>query len=157
AALTRSRGVRGSDYEPEGSRGRRTVVIPRVPAVLSVSLLGSLALSSCSPAHTERTVGVPEPSPADAAAASVGDAAAQDAATAPDAEVNRRGPTPVWPAAEQELMLPYRQGAVSAELSLSANPGMLDLHFNVDTTGSFGGEIDAMQTELSRTIIPRVA
>jgi hypothetical protein len=65
-----------------------------------------------------------------------------------------RGSTPVWPTAEQSLPLPYRAGPVRATLSLAPDPSQLDLHFNVDTTASFGGEIAAMQRELNRTIIP---
>lgn len=65
-----------------------------------------------------------------------------------------RGETPVWPSSEQSVQVPFRAGPVRATLSLSPEPSQLDLHFNVDTTASFGGEIAAMQRELNRTIIP---
>ncbi|MET0386735.1 MAG: hypothetical protein ABW321_12290 [Polyangiales bacterium] len=81
------------------------------------------------------------------------DAAAPDAAPAVDAG-EPRGPAPSWPPAEQTLSLPFRSAPLRAELTLAPNPSQLDLHFNVDTTASFGGEIANMQGELSRSIIP---
>ena len=75
-----------------------------------------------------------------------------------DAQVpgEMRGPTPVWPEAEQSVRVAYRAGPVRATLNLAPDPSQLDLHFNVDTTASFGGEIAAMQRELTRSIIPQL-
>jgi hypothetical protein len=40
--------------------------------------------------------------------------------------------------------------------SLVATPARLDVHFSVDTTGSFGAEIDAMQRDLEGRLIPDI-
>jgi hypothetical protein len=81
---------------------------------------------------------------------------APEAATSADAsnaDASERGPTPVWPEAEQQIELAYGASA-SVELVLDPSPRSLDLHLNVDTTSSFGEEIDALQRELTRSIIP---
>jgi hypothetical protein len=64
------------------------------------------------------------------------------------------GPVPIWPAAEQEISVPYRQPAVSADLTLDPTPQQLDVQLNVDTTSSFGEEIADLQRELTRSVIP---
>jgi hypothetical protein len=109
-------------------------------------------LWGCHGAAATPQVEVHERDPLDAGGfdASVADASLPDAGNISDL----RGSLPVWPRGEQTLALPYGTGAVRAELTLAPNPQQLDLHFNVDTTASFGGEIMAMQRELSRTIIP---
>jgi len=38
--------------------------------------------------------------------------------------------------------------------TIEARPGKLDVHFSVDTTGSFGDEIDRLQAELDGVIVP---
>ncbi|MEM9196003.1 MAG: hypothetical protein AAGF12_42955, partial [Myxococcota bacterium] len=70
----------------------------------------------------------------------------------PDAFV--RGPDPVLPPADTEVVLPYFGGAVTLEFNVDANLRRLDVHFSVDTTGSFSEEIDAMQSDLDGRIIP---
>jgi hypothetical protein len=81
------------------------------------------------------------------------DGAAADAAALP---TTGRGAVPVWPEAEDEIPLAYGQGEVSSALVLDPSPRRLDLHLNIDTTTSFGEEIDTLQRELSRTIIPKL-
>jgi hypothetical protein len=102
-------------------------------------------------ADAKRTVEVREPTPVPS------DAGARDASEPRDAEpyVNPRGPEPVWPASEQTLDLEF-QGSGQLVLTLVPDPSQLDVFFNVDTTASFSGEIDAIQRELTRTIIPRL-
>ena len=58
------------------------------------------------------------------------------------------------PAADIEVVLPYLGDEVVEERIIDAQPGRLDVHFSIDTTGSFGGEIDALQRDLSSRIIP---
>jgi hypothetical protein len=74
----------------------------------------------------------------------------------PDVSLPAHGPTPIWPAAESELSLAVHADPMSVELELDPSPSQLDLHFNVDTTASFGGEIFALQRELTRSIIPEL-
>jgi len=95
------------------------------------------------------------PQPSDAGA--VRDAAdgSQDASF-PDVSTPERGPTPIWPEAEREVALTYRAPAAVIELALDPSPAQLDVHLNVDTTASFGEEIDALQRELTRSIIPQL-
>jgi hypothetical protein len=45
------------------------------------------------------------------------------------------------------LLVPFR---------VTATPAQLDVHFSVDTTGSFGAEIDAMQRDLEQRLIPEI-
>ena len=74
-----------------------------------------------------------------------------DAAPAMDA---RRPGEPSLPPADLEVILPYLGPQEDLELEITANLGRLDVHFSVDTTGSFGEEIDALQSDLERRIIP---
>lgn len=60
------------------------------------------------------------------------------------------------PPAEREVTLPYMAPTLSVPFSLVATPARLDVHFSVDTTGSFGAEIDAMQRDLDERLIPEV-
>jgi hypothetical protein len=115
-----------------------------------VGLLGTLAFCSCRDDEA-RAVQVREPTP------SPSDGGARDAAQGPPdaAPVDPHGPAPIWPPSEQTLDLDFR-GSARAVLSLAAEPSQLDVHFNVDTTASFRGEIDAIQRELTRSIIPRL-
>jgi hypothetical protein len=107
-------------------------------------------LNACHATQSAPTLSVtPEPTPSDAGVTLDGSAAA-------DAGRPERPPLPIYPAAESELTMPYRAPAVSAQLVLDPQPGRLDLHMNVDTTSSFGDEIDELQRELSRTIIPKL-
>jgi hypothetical protein len=48
------------------------------------------------------------------------------------------------------------QSTQRATLTLVPDPSQLDVHFNVDTTASFSEEINAIQRELTRSIIPRL-
>jgi hypothetical protein len=63
---------------------------------------------------------------------------------------------PRLPPAEREVTLPYMAPTLSVPFSLVATPARLDVHFSVDTTGSFGAEIDAMQRDLDERLIPEI-
>jgi hypothetical protein len=60
----------------------------------------------------------------------------------------------ILPPADDELVLAYGEGAVTFELAGEASLGVLDLHLSVDTTASIDTEIDEIQVELDRTILP---
>ncbi|HKU45040.1 MAG TPA: hypothetical protein VJR89_43065, partial [Polyangiales bacterium] len=77
------------------------------------------------------------------------DAAAIDAASP-------RGDQPEWPEAELEIELPYGGAAVSRLLIVEAEPSALDVHLNIDTTGSMGDAIDELQSALRTDIIQRL-
>jgi hypothetical protein len=64
-----------------------------------------------------------------------------------------RGNSPRWPSAETDVVLPYRGGDVTADLIVGADLDQLDVHINVDTTGSFGEEIAALQRTLRTQIL----
>jgi hypothetical protein len=54
------------------------------------------------------------------------------------------------------VVLPFEGPVRTLELQADAAPGRLDVHFSVDTTASFGEEIDAMQRDLERRIVPEL-
>lgn len=124
-------------------------------AFVAFALLAKItAVCACGDADKKRAVQVPVDTP-------TLDAGALDAALV-DASLGDAGPTrnphgdvPVWPASEQTLDLDFHESA-RAVLTLVPDPSQLDVHFNVDTTASFGGEINAIQRELTRSIIPRL-
>ncbi|MCB9628880.1 MAG: hypothetical protein H6725_16020 [Sandaracinaceae bacterium] len=63
---------------------------------------------------------------------------------------------PRLPAADRIVELPYMAPAQLVAFTLTATPAQLDVHFSVDTTGSFGAEIDAMQRDLEERLIPEI-
>jgi hypothetical protein len=112
-------------------------------------VLGLLVLNACRGTEAPTYANLPPEPPAS-------DAEVRDASTLEDSGLTQRGSLPVYPAAESELTLPYRSGNVTAQLVLDPRPSKLDLHMNVDTTSSFGEEIDELQRELTRTMIPKL-
>jgi len=60
----------------------------------------------------------------------------------------------ILPPADEELELAYGNPAVTFELSGEASLGILDVHLSVDTSASIDSEIDELQRELDRTILP---
>lgn len=81
------------------------------------------------------------------------DAGASDAAS--DGE-GARGEEPVLPPADDTVILPFGGPAVRYEFEVAADLGRLDVVFSVDTTGSFAGEIDNLQAEVTSRVIPGV-
>lgn len=65
-----------------------------------------------------------------------------------------RGSDPTLPPADLVIELPYFGPEQTVEREVDSRPGRLDVHFSIDTTGSFGEEIDTLQSELSSRIIP---
>ncbi|MEY4577966.1 MAG: hypothetical protein RL701_2669 [Pseudomonadota bacterium] len=121
----------------------------------------AVTLSGCAAADTRGHVAVSEPDAADAAmdASAVTDSGMDGSPNDASADAtvpNPHGPTPIYPSVEQALQLPYRGELVQAQLILAAKPSKLDVHINIDSTGSFGEEIAALQSELTRTVVPRL-
>lgn len=77
---------------------------------------------------------------------------------APDAAFDAAPPprpaAPVLPGADTVVSLPFQGAPVQLELRVGAALAQLDVHLSVDTTGSFGDEIDQMQSALDDRIIP---
>lgn len=81
-----------------------------------------------------------------------------DASTEPfdDAGIDagRRGDELVLPPADVEIVLPYFGPEATLERRIDGRPARLDVHFSIDTTGSFGDEIDTLQSDLRNVIVP---
>jgi len=143
-----------ADISPRAS-GPRTkplqLAVGIARALRVACAFGVLTLYNCDASEPKRAVQVREPTPA------LGDAGALDASSPVDAAApaNPHGDVPIWPRSEQTLDLDL-ESAQRAVLTLVPDPSQLDVHFNVDTTASFSGEIDAIQRELTRSIIPRL-
>jgi hypothetical protein len=69
-------------------------------------------------------------------------------------DLGGRGDASVLPPADLEVVLPFGGPAVEVPLELTADLSRLDVVFSVDTTGSFGGEIDSLQRDLLTVIAP---
>lgn len=79
----------------------------------------------------------------------------------PDGEIDattagRRDGGPWLPPADLTLSLPYGGPVQTIDLEVEADLGRLDVAFSIDTTGSFGQEIDTLQADLGGTIVPRL-
>ncbi len=89
---------------------------------------------------------------------STGDAGTlpQDGGSATDAA--RPNPRPIngprLPPTDDELELPFGGEPVVYRFEAQAALGVLDVQLSIDTTASFNGEIDALQRDLTRTILP---
>ena len=58
--------------------------------------------------------------------------------------------------ADLVVVLPYMEPEVVEEQRVDAEPGVLDVHFSVDTTASFQGEIEALRDSLSARLVPNL-
>lgn len=72
--------------------------------------------------------------------------AGSDASTAPPSPRPDGGP--VLPAAEDEVVLALGGDAIRYPIEIEADPGVLDVHLSIDTSGSIAAEIDALQRDL---------
>lgn len=70
--------------------------------------------------------------------------------------VNPSRPATGYPAYDLTLTLPYRGEARSFEVTVEPRATRLDVQFNVDTTGSFSGEIANLKSSLGNFVIPRL-
>jgi hypothetical protein len=59
----------------------------------------------------------------------------------------------VLPEADRTLDLPYLGPEVRHRIEIAVKPARLDVHLSVDTTASFGGEIDQLQRDLTSKVI----
>lgn len=60
---------------------------------------------------------------------------------------------PDWPQSEALIDLPHGQDATYA-FEVQADVGKLDLHLSIDSTSSFGGEIDELRRQLAQVVVP---
>jgi hypothetical protein len=60
----------------------------------------------------------------------------------------------ILPSADEEIDLAFGAAPAHYAIEVEADPGVLDVHFSVDTTGSIDAEIDELQREMARTIAP---
>lgn len=58
--------------------------------------------------------------------------------------------------ADLVVVLPYMDPEIAEEQVLDAKPGVLDVHFSVDTTASFEGEIRALRASLKTRLVPQL-
>ncbi|WP_236604263.1 hypothetical protein [Sandaracinus amylolyticus] len=64
---------------------------------------------------------------------------------------------PRLPPADLEITLPYGGPEARVPLEIGADLGTLDVFLSIDTTGSFEGEIDALQRDLIDGVVPTLA
>lgn len=76
-------------------------------------------------------------------------------ANAVDAGPSAR-PASSYPAYDLTLTLPYMAEARTFDVTVEPRATRLDVHFNVDTTGSFTGEITNLKSSLGNFVIPRL-
>jgi hypothetical protein len=63
---------------------------------------------------------------------------------------------PILPAADEAVVLTFGGPAVRRRIAIEADPGVLDVHFSVDTTASIDSEINQLQADLQSTIVPQL-
>jgi hypothetical protein len=68
-----------------------------------------------------------------------------------------RPDAPLLPPADLEVTLPYGAPPTSVVLEVEAGLSYLDLVISMDATGSFGGEVDALQRSLEGTVVPELS
>lgn len=64
--------------------------------------------------------------------------------------------SPGLPRYDLSFTLPYNGPEQTFTVDVQPRAGRLDVHFSVDTTGSFGGEISALKTSLQNAVIPQL-
>ncbi len=72
-----------------------------------------------------------------------------------DGTLAPRGINP-YPRYDLTYVMAQNDPAQSFTLDVEPRAGRLDVHFSIDTTGSFGGEIQALKLSLQDTLIPRL-
>ena len=63
---------------------------------------------------------------------------------------------PRLPPVDREIVLPYFGDPEEEPLEVEGGVGTLDVFFSIDTTGSFSGEIDNLQSSLASVILPEL-
>jgi hypothetical protein len=64
---------------------------------------------------------------------------------------------PILPRADHDVVLRYRGAQVVYPIEVEANPGVLDVHLSIDSTGSISPEIDALQADLESKVVPKLS
>jgi len=73
-----------------------------------------------------------------------------------DGQLPRTDAGPSLPRADHEVVLPYRGPTEEIAIVVSADAARFDIHLSIDTTGSFGEEIDTIQRELLEQVLPAI-
>lgn len=68
-----------------------------------------------------------------------------------------RPDAPALPPADLEVTLPYGAPPVRLDVEVEAGLAYLDVVISMDATGSFGGEIDALQRSLEDVVLPELS
>jgi hypothetical protein len=124
-------------------RYHTVVTAHRLRAVLTAALIGAAPSCSDDQAPPPGTQSSPPDTPGDI-----------DGGLSTNLPPVRPVGAPILPAADDEVTLPYGAGPTHYTIEVEADPGVLDVHFSVDTTGSIDAEIDELQREMARTIAP---
>jgi hypothetical protein len=61
------------------------------------------------------------------------------------------------PGADTDVVLAFRGDEQTYRIDVDATPAVLDVHLSIDTTGSIGPEIDELQADLERKVVPMLA
>ena len=96
----------------------------------------------------------PELPPAAALPDDGGDLSTRDAGR--DAGYVRPAGSPQLPGVDEVVVLPFLGPTQTVEVEIEAALRSLDVHFSVDTTASFGEEIEVLQDDLSDEIVPEL-
>lgn len=96
----------------------------------------------------------PELPPAAAFPKDAGGMSANDAGA--DAGYVRPAGMPQLPGVDRAVVLPFLGPTQSVEVEIEAALRSLDVHFSIDTTASFGEEIEALQDDLSDEVVPEL-
>jgi len=96
----------------------------------------------------------PDLPPAVAIPNDAGDPSAGDAGR--DAGYVRPAGRPQLPGVDRVVVLPFLGPVQTVEVEIEAALRSLDVHFSIDTTASFGEEIEALQDDLSDKIVPEL-
>ncbi len=74
----------------------------------------------------------------------------------PPVQLMRPDGGPRLPAVDREIVLSYLGDSAVEDLEVEGAVGTMDVFFSIDTTGSFGGEIDNLQSSLRTRILPEL-
>jgi hypothetical protein len=135
----RNRWLTGGPREPDAG-GRR--IAPRAGRPLFLCAL-LLCGSACGKSRPETVDVSSQPGDGDRD----GGAGGHGQSPRPDAG-------PLLPTADSEVVVPFGGKPVAYRIDIAADPGVLDVQLSIDATASIGPEIDALQRDLERKVVP---
>jgi hypothetical protein len=141
-------------YErPAPSAGRLPLVAPRrrfAAALRYRARLLCCALLLCAPACSEEPRATVDVSAVDAGREPLdGGGSMPGSSPRPDGD-------PILPPTDARVIVAFGAKAVRHLVDVEADPGVLDLQFSIDTTGSMGPEIHELQRDLERKLVPEI-